>query len=340
MSTSKGQVAVLSGIGAARLREQLHNATPAPDGRLVLFLTTPTAGALNDFIEAVIGQLAEIALRMWPTWFTDLRLTAGQAEQRQMIAAVAGANTKISLAWAELAAEKATRGLVPRVAHVAPAVEIDQLCTTINRDGLVLVFDIGLAPANPTVLVHSLEWIARQANVGVVALFPEPPSAEPPFDRLRQNLRGVIVDHTPQAGPPETPKEEGWLDPIIGRPHPLSETEQRLARALIQDPELSSLFRFNQFVDTVRGSRPKVDLLWPKGRFVVEIDGYTDHGTKSAFMRDRNRDYELTCSGYVVLRLVNDEIAQDIAKAIEKIRDIVRVRSARSEQGINLDAAE
>jgi very-short-patch-repair endonuclease len=38
------------------------------------------------------------------------------------------------------------------------------------------------------------------------------------------------------------------------------------------------------------------------------------------------RDYELTLSGYTVLRIANHEIAQDIAKAIEKIRDLVRLR--------------
>jgi very-short-patch-repair endonuclease len=42
-------------------------------------------------------------------------------------------------------------------------------------------------------------------------------------------------------------------------------------------------------------------------------------------MYDRHRDYELTLSGYTVLRLANDEIAQDIGKAVEKIRDIVQL---------------
>ena len=35
-------------------------------------------------------------------------------------------------------------------------------------------------------------------------------------------------------------------------------------------------------------------------------------------MYDRHRDYELSLSGYTVLRLANDEIAQDVEKAIEK----------------------
>jgi hypothetical protein len=45
------------------------------------------------------------------------------------------------------------------------------------------------------------------------------------------------------------------------------------AKALSADAELGPLFGFNQFVDTVRGSRPKVDLVWTEGRLVVELDG-------------------------------------------------------------------
>jgi very-short-patch-repair endonuclease len=92
------------------------------------------------------------------------------------------------------------------------------------------------------------------------------------------------------------------------------------------DAELASLFRFNWFVETVRGSRPKVDWVWMDGRLVVELDGYPDHATRRAFIGDRQRDYELLLSGFTVLRLANDEIAQDCGRAIEKIRDLVRFR--------------
>ena len=65
---------------------------------------------------------------------------------------------------------------------------------------------------------------------------------------------------------------------------------------------------------------------------VVELDGYGSHGNRAAFMYDRHRDYELALSGYTVLRLANDEIAQDIEKAVEKIRDLVRMRRPRISQ--------
>jgi very-short-patch-repair endonuclease len=37
-------------------------------------------------------------------------------------------------------------------------------------------------------------------------------------------------------------------------------------------------------------------------------------------------------SGYTVLRLANDEVAQDFGRAVEKIRDLVRLRRAQMKE--------
>ena len=50
-------------------------------------------------------------------------------------------------------------------------------------------------------------------------------------------------------------------------------------------------------------------------------------------MQDRHRDYELILSGFTVLRLTNDEIDEDLEKAIEKIRDVVTFCRRRIEEG-------
>jgi hypothetical protein len=57
-----------------------------------------------------------------------------------------------------------------------------------------------------------------------------------------------------------------WLAPWRGLPHPLSDIEQRLAKMLAGDAELAPLFSFNQIIETVRGSKPRVDLVWMEGR--------------------------------------------------------------------------
>jgi very-short-patch-repair endonuclease len=163
------------------------------------------------------------------------------------------------------------------------------------------------------------------------------PAIDSPFDRILYGARRVIADADPGGLGSEPQAREGvgsetWFTPWRGAPHPLSDIEQRLAAMLGDDPELAALFCFNQFVDTVRGSRPKVDLVWADGRLVIELDGYPDHATRRAFIGDRHRDYELALSGYTVLRLANDEVVQDFGRAIEKIRDLVHLRRSQMNQ--------
>jgi very-short-patch-repair endonuclease len=284
-------------------------------------------------------------MRLWPFWFTDVsfamcrddalgRLAAGVIA-REAAAQVPGINST----WAEAAARLALTGRTPRVHGVLPAVELAQLSLAISRVGLIFVADASAAAktSSADVLAHALEWIARHSRAAVVALFAELPPLDSPFERILYGARRVIADAGPGATAPE--QEDGerigsgtWLAPWRGAPHPLSEIEQRLAAMLRDDTELAALFRFNWFIDTVRGSRPKVDLVWIEGRLVVEFDGYPDHTTRRAFIGDRHRDYELALSGYIVLRLANDEVVQDFGRAIEKIRDLVRLRRLQMKQ--------
>jgi very-short-patch-repair endonuclease len=242
---------------------------------------------------------------------------------RRAAAEVAGLQT----AWADAATELALAHKLPRVRRTPAPVEVSQLALAISRYGLVLVIDAEQAcgGSNPIAVVHALEWIAQLTQCAVVALFHALPPHRPPYDRILYGARILVVEDVDKTATLATQPDSIWLAPWLGSPHPLSETEQRLEKALRADQELARLFDCNQFIETVRGGRPKVDFVWTKGRMVVELDGYGSHGNRAAFMYDRHRDYELMLSGYTVLRLANDEIAQDIGKAIEKIRDIVQL---------------
>jgi very-short-patch-repair endonuclease len=68
----------------------------------------------------------------------------------------------------------------------------------------------------------------------------------------------------------------------------------------------------------------EVDFAWPEERVVVELDGWSAHGHRFAFERDRARDADLVARGYLVLRytwrqlrdnplLVATQIAQALA---------------------------
>ena len=47
----------------------------------------------------------------------------------------------------------------------------------------------------------------------------------------------------------------------------------------------------------------EVDALWHVARLIVEVDGFTYHGTRGGFERDRGRDAQLQLAGYRVLRI-------------------------------------
>lgn len=339
-----GSVVALGGIDNAALRQLIDQAEHITEDRRALFVRLRSAGSVEAYVEQVIAVLADTAMRLWPVWYTDVSFamcrndTLGRQAAGLVAREAATRIPNVSSTWAETAARLALAGHPPRVAGALPAIEIVQLSLAISRLDLVFVTDIGAAAYAPSAsaLAHALEWVAQRSRAAVVALFAELPPLDSPFARLLYGARRVIAEDPGTAAleleAGESIGPETWLAPWRGAPHPLSEIEQRLAAMLNADTELAPLFRFNWFVDTLCGSRPKVDLVWIDGRLVVELDGYRDHATRRAFIGDRHRDYELVLSGYTVLRLANDEVVQDFGRAIEKIRDLVRLRRLQMKQ--------
>ena len=320
-------VTALGGIDAMGLRAALDAVEPEPAGRRALAARIAPGQTTEAIVEQAIAVFADTARLIWPIWFTDMSFPDRDDALGRLAAAVTARGAAREMAgaspsWVEAAARLALADRPPRVGGTLAAVEIGQLALAINRFGLVFVADIEAAgrDGNPAAMVHALEWIAQHIDGAVVALFPDLPPNAPPFDRILYGARTVAAPNAIEAAVVDAGP---WIAPWRGLPHPSSEIERRLAKALGADAELAPLFAFNQCVATVRGTRPKVDLVWSEGRLAIELDGWGSHGNRVAFMQDRHRDYELTLSGYTVLRLTNDEIAQDLEKAIEKIRDLV-----------------
>jgi hypothetical protein len=329
-----GSVTAVGGLDLAGLQGILDEAPTAVAGRRRVLLAPVTWSATAEEIAAaVIDTLAETARRLWPVWFTDVSFAGcpndaqAQARVGAIVGFAAGRLAGLLPSWAVAAAVLALAGRVPRVPGIPAATEIRQLALAISGCGLVLIVDANALSepgAAAAAAVRALEWAADHGGLAVVAAFAMLPAAAPPFDRILGRAGQVLPPATAAAAARDAAPT--WLAPWRGRPHPLSDIELRLARLLADDAELAPLFAFNEVVETVRGSRPKVDLLWAAGRLVVELDGYGTHGNRAAFIQDRQRDYELALSGYTVLRLANDEIEQDYGKAVDKIRDMVRRR--------------
>jgi very-short-patch-repair endonuclease len=337
----RGSVVALGGLDLAILTEMIDCSENIPSNGRALFVQVQRAANAEAYVEQVISALADTAKRLWPLWFGDVNFVMcrddvlGREAAGAIVRKAADGCPEINPAWGDAAARLALAGRQPRVVGAARAVELAQLSSAISRAKLILVLDVNAAADTPTkdALVHALEWIARHSLASVVALFASLPPLGSSFDRILYGAHRVVLERDFEPSVSEAERGEGipeaWLAPWRGAPHPLSEIEQRLARMLGDDDELRTLFHFNWFVDTVRGSRPKVDLVWMKGRLVIELDGYPDHTTRRAFIDDRNRDYELALSGYTVLRLANDDVLQDFGRAVEKIRDLVRLRQSQ-----------
>lgn len=194
-----------------------------------------------------------------------------------------------------------------------------------------------------TALVHAAEWLSRQADLGVALLLPLGLRDRQPLQRVLYGAGAIepLMAETAEReqaedyvrGPPDADGVKVRIGPIIGRPHPNSPGELKLYAAIQADPELAPLFTFNVHVVTLFDTRPLVDLLWADGRVVVEVDSFLFHGGKEAFASDRTRDYQLLVSGYLVLRLVYEDIMIDVRLALAKIRKVVALRRAGKVRG-------
>ena len=283
-----GHRLVLVGLDRHRLAEALR-AVPG-SLRSALMLAPADVRGPPAIVQRLLDDLAVLALARWPDW-------AGQG----------------SGPWLRAASRLAAGGRAPRLRRCEPAIEFDGLRRAVDPNGLVLVAEIDpAAPRRARAMVEVLEWCAARGTATVAALAHRPPSISP-YDRLLYGARAVRTDPEP------------LVERFFASPHPASLTELRVKQALDRDAELGPLFACNQLVTDAGARPPRVDLLWRDGRVVVEFDG-PEHQASLKFADDRHRDYELLVAGYHVLRITNDQVAMDLARAIEKIRAVVRFR--------------
>ncbi|MFH6784460.1 MULTISPECIES: endonuclease domain-containing protein [Methylobacterium] len=269
-------------------------------GRGVLLVAAGDLRHARGVIDRLLDDLAELALARWPDW-------PGRD----------GTAPGTSGPWLKAAAAFAAAGQPPRFRRAAPALEFGQLLQAVDPGSVILVAEVDpAAPAQAAPVIEALEWCAGHGAACILAL-PAPPPDAPPYDRI---LYGAC-----EIGRSPSPAAARFI-PSRSRAHPASPSEQRIEAALARDPELAGLFVGNEVVRVEGdGRQPRVDLLCREHRVVVEIDG-PEHQGNPKFGQDRHRDYELLVAGYLVLRLTNEQVADDLPLAVEKIRRVVRLR--------------
>ena len=290
---------------------------------------------LNAVIDAEVANLAEIALALWPSWYGDaVRLDGDEPPELLWDRLMAEGpdlsdrlRRDVSPSWFRAAARRCRAGRVPVVSDFLAAVQARQLALVIEPRNLAIVLGVGPAESHPGRLLglaRCAEWLARETAARVLVAVPKSVAGSSELDSISFDALDWDVPGPPLPEPPDEQANRVW--PILGRPHPYSPGEQLLAERLAADPSLAGLFEHNVRVRTTRGTPYLVDLLYAAGKVVVEVDGYGFHTSRSAFSADRNRDYELIISGYLVLRLPHAEVMDDVAIAVEKIRDVVAYR--------------
>jgi very-short-patch-repair endonuclease len=68
-----------------------------------------------------------------------------------------------------------------------------------------------------------------------------------------------------------------------------------------------------------------VDFLWPGTNLIMETDGWEDHGTRSAFESDRERDAWLVAQGFRVVRFTWWQLTREGPKVAATLRRILSV---------------
>lgn len=299
----------------------------APDsGRRLACVTLTSIPPVGKLLQQTLDRLAELALSIWPHWY------ALEAEDPKLPEVEGFAPPAVSRHWLQSAWALCASGRPPLLAAAARAHQVGQLALALAPEDLTLTLavlrDIR-ATARLLGLARAAEWLAKESGAGVMVLLPQGLAAQPALDSILYGARryqaAIPAELTDDPNPSREARHR--LLPVIGVPHPFSPGEQALAALLRQDPELAPLFGFNRPVDTIKGTRYLVDLVWYEGRLAVEVDSFGFHGGPGPFARDRRRDYELLSSGWVVLRLTHDEAAEDTPAALAKVRELVRLRT-------------
>jgi very-short-patch-repair endonuclease len=216
--------------------------------------------------------------------------------------------------WLTTARSLAGAGLLPVPSNYEPAANLVEFRRLLPNDKFRIRAGIG-SEASATeedvpAVERILQWACDFLEADALVFLPL---------REEEESQGTSSE-TPDVLEPEI-----IAPPVRGKPHPLSDSEQKLAKLIVADSFLAPLFSFNTPVHLSPLSRPCVDLVWEAGRLVVEIDDAT-HWHKVKYAADRQRDFELIAAGFMVLRITAEEVLQDAGKALHKIRTCVELR--------------
>ncbi|MEH1102122.1 endonuclease domain-containing protein [Micromonospora sp. CPCC 205561] len=340
------QVSHLPGVDAELLQVALD---PAPAAApVVVRYRVPAHGGFPDLLAAVLDELDDAAVRMFPRWLPgaerlDGAGTLGAAAARALAVRTAARSAHFGpflLDLVEHALRGGDRPRRPRFPAEVRAVGLARvIAAAYGRDGCVLLVGLtdGLTADGERALVAVAEWLVRHGRF-TVWLTGRPLRA---VDRVRSVALPLPPRLAELAGlegrVPDTARESAPLaltfPPLSGVPRGDSAAEQALERALAPHGWARGR-RWNHTYERHRLGQPyRLDLFWPDEGLAVEVDG-PEHRGRISFANDRQRDVRLQLLGLDVLRFTNEQVLSDVQSVVGDIRQLLirrRVADARSQ---------
>lgn len=123
--------------------------------------------------------------------------------------------------------------------------------------------------------------------------------------------------------------DEGWVavpdEPAPGRARPAmldarSAAEAALYEALEATPATAGRFQLNESLAVRFGpTAAEIDLLSRADRIAIEIDGVHHFADPDCYRRDRRKDLMLQTQGFVVVRLLAEDVMRDVRSAVNAV---------------------
>jgi very-short-patch-repair endonuclease len=278
-------------------------------------------------VDDALDRLEVVARELFPAWLPDADVVTTSSDfDRRVVRDLARRMASTTEHYGPFVADVAEAALCgrPAMRRFDAETRARGLARIIGdayrRDAVVLlVEDAALADTAQHCVAAACEWLAAHGAFGVWL----GGQALPAVDRFPTWLLAVptfVERLTPSDAAPLAPGIE--YPAVAGRPHPASIAEQTLERCLAQcDWALGRVWNQvhagHSLVPPIR-----VDLMWPRERCVVEIDG-PDHRGVLKYADDRRRDNGLVLDGFAVLRFTNDEIDDDPARVVGTIERLL-----------------
>nr|WP_296775386.1 DUF559 domain-containing protein [Rhodococcus sp. (in: high G+C Gram-positive bacteria)] len=193
------------------------------------------------------------------------------------------------------------------------------IVSTYERTRLTVILSVSntLTTDQVVQLVGACEWLCQQGGVTVWIVGPDE------LDSDRVHSFEAFPSSRYRQGSGATEIAAVYVPALAGKPHPGSEAEKTLERALSRCDWAFGREWNQPFHVSVLHERFVVDLRWPNEHCVVEVDG-DDHRQKMKFERDRERDVVLQVHGHAVLRFTNRQIFDDVAAVVSAIENFIK----------------